>query len=342
MEISLFSGFELTSIPPLLLNYEQNMTEMLHGFYNNNLWFIFANVSSECPICVQYSIRSGFIVSSIRPAYARIFPVSREDLAADMFFHTQMGSNLLKDITDDDLITWFQKNETYSDDFIFAENESCYRITDTAVNLLKPHTTTVETAMENTSIGTSSTSSTPLELDVTTYTINVDEDSIKNLTDVDQKNISQPLVFTTMLPKKQATTTERVLPPTKQAKSEPKKKTIKKLSKKLVLIKRKKENIDETMHKNVSTDVTSEAPSKLMVDANVYSPKHVNTKKLDVPLKYLESKEDESQIPATFNPEKKNDRYLLLDKEQLWGMLREVVDDELNKSIKLEEIAKKN
>jgi len=48
-------------------------------------------------------------VGSLRPAFARIYPVGRSDLGAETFFHTQRGSPLLDGLTDDDLITWFGK-----------------------------------------------------------------------------------------------------------------------------------------------------------------------------------------------------------------------------------------
>lgn len=204
MEVTLFSGFELNSIPPLLLNPQ--VTNMLHGFYDNNLWFIFANVTRNCLVCVQYSIRSGFIVASIRPAYARIYPVGREDLGADTFFHTPAGSSLLRDITEDDLFTWFRHNGS---------------------GLIK-----------------------------------------------EQENVETSTV--------------------------------------------KAEITVRSAEKTIST-----------------TTKHVNTKKQEIPSKYLKNDEvKDEEIAATFAPEIKNDRYLLLDKEQLWGMLKEVINDEINKKIK--------
>lgn len=83
------------------------MAEMQHGTHHNNLWFIFANISTACPVCVQYNARSSFVISSIRPAYAKIYPVAREDLAAETFFHALGRSTLLNSVTSDDLITWF-------------------------------------------------------------------------------------------------------------------------------------------------------------------------------------------------------------------------------------------
>lgn len=52
-----------------------------------------------------------FVLSSLRPAFASIYPATRPDLAAEIFFHTKPGSPLLKGITEDDLITWFGKTD---------------------------------------------------------------------------------------------------------------------------------------------------------------------------------------------------------------------------------------
>lgn len=51
-------------------------------------------------------------MSSLRPAFATIYPATRPDLAAELFFHTKPGSPLLKGIIEDDLITWFGKTDT--------------------------------------------------------------------------------------------------------------------------------------------------------------------------------------------------------------------------------------
>ncbi|PSN44641.1 hypothetical protein C0J52_07735 [Blattella germanica] len=48
-------------------------------------------------------------VGSLRPAFARVYPAGRSDLGAETFFHTRRESPLLDGLTDDDLITWFGK-----------------------------------------------------------------------------------------------------------------------------------------------------------------------------------------------------------------------------------------
>lgn len=71
-------------------------------------------ISSTCPVCVTYEARSKFVITSLRPAFAKIYPSSRPDLAVETFFHARPGSPLLRGITDDDFITWFDKTELAS------------------------------------------------------------------------------------------------------------------------------------------------------------------------------------------------------------------------------------
>lgn len=59
-------------------------------------------------------MRSKFVITSLRPAFAKIYPSTRPDLAVETFFHARPGSPLLRGITDDDFITWFDKTELAS------------------------------------------------------------------------------------------------------------------------------------------------------------------------------------------------------------------------------------
>lgn len=343
MEVSLFSGFEPTSLPPLLMNLEQTTTEMLHGYYDNNMWFVFANVSSGCPVCVQYSIRSAFVISSIRPSYARIFPVAREDLAADTFFHTQMGSSLLKDITDDDLITWFNKNETSSGDSVFKEGANCQKIfkLDKETTTAAPIESTTDFDHVNTNTPHPSSIENP---DVVTYTINVDSGSLNNLglKETTTRNFAHtsttPLPTTEkILATEHAPTTEKILTLIVENQED----DIQKLSRQKNVsppldnvIVTKRENILHKENKTSSANksVIAKQNSKTNKEVDVsYPSKHVNTKKIELPLKYLDTKDRDDNEPETFSPENKNDKYLLLDKEQLWGLLKEVVNDVINK-----------
>lgn len=63
---------------------------------------------------MTYEARSKFIITSLRPAFAKIYPSTRPDLAVETFFHARPGSPLLRGITDDDFITWFDKTELAS------------------------------------------------------------------------------------------------------------------------------------------------------------------------------------------------------------------------------------
>nr|CAB3506278.1 unnamed protein product [Spodoptera littoralis] len=83
-------------------------------FKGESVWFVFANISSTCPVCVTYEVRSKFVITSLRPAFAKIYPSTRPDLAVETFFHARPGSPLLRGITDDDFITWFDKTELAS------------------------------------------------------------------------------------------------------------------------------------------------------------------------------------------------------------------------------------
>lgn len=75
---------------------------------------LYLQISSTCPVCVTYEARSKFIINSLRPAFAKIYPSTRPDLAVETFFHARLGSPLLRGITDDDFITWFDKTELAS------------------------------------------------------------------------------------------------------------------------------------------------------------------------------------------------------------------------------------
>lgn len=62
-------------------------------------------------MCVHFAARSSHVISGLRPAFARVYPSARSDLAAETFFHTHRGSSLLAGITEDDIVTWFGRAE---------------------------------------------------------------------------------------------------------------------------------------------------------------------------------------------------------------------------------------
>ncbi|KAG7309735.1 hypothetical protein JYU34_004232 [Plutella xylostella] len=113
LEVSLFSGYELHSVNPVVLD-GASFADLHYGSRGESIWFVFANISSTCPVCVTYQARSHFVITSLRPAFAKIYPSTRPDLAVETFFHATAGSPLLRGITDDDFITWFDKTELAS------------------------------------------------------------------------------------------------------------------------------------------------------------------------------------------------------------------------------------
>ncbi|CAH2261901.1 jg6984 [Pararge aegeria aegeria] len=116
LESSLFSGYELHSVNPVVLD-GATFAKLHYGSRGESVWFVFANISSTCPVCVTYEARSKFVITSLRPAFAKIYPSSRPDLAVETFFHARPNSPLLRGITDDDFITWFDKTQIASLEF---------------------------------------------------------------------------------------------------------------------------------------------------------------------------------------------------------------------------------
>lgn len=412
LEVSLFSGFELASITQIVVNPTESMAEMQHGYFANNIWFVFANISTNCPICVQYVVHSTFIISSLRPAFARIYPAFREDLAAETFFHAAEGSSLLKGTTDDDLITWFGKNSTRAGNFSLEQFWVC-EVNGVPVK----EKTTTEAPQSTTPIPLLNTN-TPYSLhkienlSVVTYTINVDNNSINNLSEALPENeliVPTAIIFnenTTEVSDQQSSTmttpniidniiiqekdtekkvsgySEEVLQKIdalddgdKKYKRNPEieemiKKTIQTIANptnynlKETNVAEKSTNksglnttiakpmdvkLETTKPPNIittspfttpthgqeetetSTKFVERVSKELIVDTNVSPPKHINVEKHNVPLKLIQNAKEEEGRSVTFAPEIKNDRYLLLDKEELWGMLREAVSDEMNK-----------
>ncbi|CAA9993348.1 unnamed protein product [Nesidiocoris tenuis] len=64
-------------------------------------------VPSDCAVCIDFSMRSEFIINRLRPGLARAYPSGRPDLVSEQFFHARRGSPLLAGTSEDDLITWF-------------------------------------------------------------------------------------------------------------------------------------------------------------------------------------------------------------------------------------------
>ncbi|KRT82513.1 hypothetical protein AMK59_3818, partial [Oryctes borbonicus] len=343
MEISLFSGFELASAPPTLLDLRENILEMQHGYHGNNIWFIFANITNSCPICVQYLARSVFVISSLRPAYARVYPASREDLAAETFFHTKNKSNLLKGITDDDLITWFGSNGTAPENAFYDSKCAASKKDERALESLDKNISYSPKKVQN--------------LTIVTYSININQNANRSEENVKTQWIIEP----TAIPLKTNSThntpnntievrfqsADEIILQLQNAtanSTEDKEKSSKNQFKKLLKIKsiineKKTKKIPKSKPLEIATSTpiptaSSSDPQQkeLIVDMNVSPPKHINTDKQVFPVKFLEKPKDDDEKQVTFAPEEKDDKYILLDKEELWGMLKEVVSDEIRKS----------
>ncbi|XP_073972114.1 C3 and PZP-like alpha-2-macroglobulin domain-containing protein 8 isoform X4 [Rhodnius prolixus] len=114
IEVHLFSGFEVMSVNP-------NEFEVNYGSRGDRVWFVVSNVTSSCAVCIEFSARSEYIIGRLRPAFARVYPAGRADLAAELFFHTHKGSPLLAETSDDDLITWFGTNRAGESDGLSSD-----------------------------------------------------------------------------------------------------------------------------------------------------------------------------------------------------------------------------
>ena len=287
---------------------------MEHGYRSNDAWFVFANVSDGCPVCVQYLARSTFVVSSLRPAFARVFPSAREDLAAETFFHTRAGSNLLRGITDDDIITWFGTNG--------AEAENGVGDGQCAVNRQKKvNNTTNADINEDVDLDIDkviiepavapANGSTQTKGNARQITTDIADEIILQVLDVEQSSGKQI-----------NRNTHKVL--AAQVDEE-----------KSDAVNFRRKNVENTTEDEQLVQNTKFAKptqpnrlikksrsSELAVDVNVSPPKRVNTARRAMPA--TASGED---VPsAKFAPENKDDRYVLLDREVLWDMLREAVD----------------
>lgn len=371
LEINLFSGFELTTTPPQLLNPPQDMAEMQHGSNDNKLWFIFANITTTCPVCVQFTARSIFVITGLRPAYTKIYPATREDLAAETFFHAKYKSSLLKSVTSDDMITWFGLNRTNDETFQFPVNckpKNLYGTT--AINPFT-YNLTMDESMEASPV--------PHKINVisvSTYTINVDNSSITNLTDekelgkesftenpmeinfdttssfpiVSQK-LTDKMIQENLIPEEdnikfveELTTVDNILEENNTAAD-----TDNEINTESVIV------TSETTHRSerevtnieimpalvsttdiIITQTFDQNPTEghRISELTIPSPiKHVNKEEVHtIPTKYEKSKKEIGEKMA-FAPEIKNDQYILLNKEALWGMLKEVVDDEFRRNV---------
>lgn len=331
------------------------------------MWFVFANVTSNCPICVQYLVRSGYVISSLRPAYARIYPTAREDLAAETFFHMQSNSVLASGITDDDLITWFGKNSTQKlrNHLDLEHYPGCEHFTNASkagIYVRNPNTKTI-----------ANTLTTQIYLPNNTTSKNKEPNNLQNNSRLHNiphaiKNYSMYHNSTNL----KINISRNIMNASKE--NQFNSSTI--ISKKIVLLKKHNfmsntSNNDNNLAKNVSLNQykkeikTSNAPVKEFKKNNYYKivkgpttnsrnntsslknkiqndkdaraiNKHVNKEIQKIPVKYKDRVRDVSLTSTTESvfPEDKDDKFLVLDKNTLWGLLREVVHDEIDKKDK--------
>ncbi|KAF9791809.1 hypothetical protein SFRURICE_020208 [Spodoptera frugiperda] len=221
LESSLFSGYELHSVNPVVLD-GATFADLHYGSRGESVWFVFANISSTCPVCVTYEVRSKFVITSLRPAFAKIYPSTRPDLAVETFFHARPGSPLLRGITDDDFITWFDKTELASlktstsidnicecgricsRDYEFRKNyeehtEATTENVDTTTEQSSTITTTEPSTTEEITSTETSTSASTTEI-VTTQdpTTTTDKTTTDNLSTIKIESIDDPIIIPTV------------------------------------------------------------------------------------------------------------------------------------------------
>ncbi|XP_044761651.1 C3 and PZP-like alpha-2-macroglobulin domain-containing protein 8 [Coccinella septempunctata] len=347
MEITLFSGFELVQTSPQLISSPEIMAEMQHGSNSNNIWFIFANVSTSCPICVRFKAHSTFIISSLRPSYARIYPVGREDLAADTFFHTQDGNYLLNSITDDDLITWFGRNGTDGQELRANLPKECLPLTSTILDETTTDTVS-STEPNNTKTNEVESNDIPFQprkkevLSIATYTINVENGSIngeRKLTKTEDEQSTVYHKFTTLSPpllpnpetgNKEHMIQSNLIPDLILKKTSiQSQKLIETKTMNQVSVNKTKLVEKDKIYMKTNIDTTQETTTKPVQRSSEhgYLPKYVNTNVRESPIKYLNLKRTTETPKIVFIPEIKNDKYVLLDKEEIWSLLKEIVND---------------
>lgn len=317
LEISLFSGYELFSINPI----PNSPPNLQHGSQANNLWFVFANVTSNCPICVQYLVRSSYVISSLRPAYARIYPASREDLAAETFFHMfSENSPLVSGITDDDYITWFGKNDTKN-------------ITD------------LENYAGCENVDSKTTTPSPTSIKTTTLPgIFSQKVSLpKKLNDTKKKNGNsttgpQNKTVVTLMSKNRLNIT--IIPSKKTIVKNKSTNVVTKIQKKIALLTLTAQNKTKSKAAQERTTIptTTQIPATTTTQINQKSEvsssstheksKHVNKELHEIPKDNTVLEETSTQETDFLS--NKDSKFLILDKNELWGMLREVVQDEFD------------
>ncbi|XP_030749609.1 C3 and PZP-like alpha-2-macroglobulin domain-containing protein 8 [Sitophilus oryzae] len=372
MEVTLFSGFEITPNPPQLLNPPREMAEMQHGSHANTLWFVFANISVTCPVCVQYNVRSPYVITGRRPAYARVYPVTRHDLAAETFFHVQGKSSMLSSITTDDVITWFGVDGIGSTGMVIPDEcmKKLVRLNSTKDETTSSSVTFVTRSPEKVNFISLATRAFEIEQNLSAENKNKDvftTERPRASTIVPESD--EEYITTTEL--SEVDSVKKVL--LGQVKTSPVKLKIFKPNTKTsrhfeTAGLRSEEKNSRTTPNELSHDYkltqvykpdqTLETPQLLTGKSSptvpwthqtTYAPttptgtassvvqtiRHVNTAQIqDVPEKFVRLKVEngDDSKEANFDVESKHYEYVLLNKESLWSMLKEAMDEKFIKN----------
>ncbi|XP_066993511.2 C3 and PZP-like alpha-2-macroglobulin domain-containing protein 8 [Anabrus simplex] len=325
LEITLFSGFQLDLVSPVA-------ADVHHGYQEEKVWFVLANVSSACPLCVRFTARSMFVVSALRPAFARVYPADREDLGAETFFHTEKGSSLLADITDDDLITWFGKTDrgephpssNFSD---MCECGQVCPITDSDpssnnTNITQNDTHLTLTRAEEAVMNISKTKQLPLEF--IKRNISKEDESLNDSLSTEAVNND------VLLSAEQPVLRFKPVIYTKSAKSAVVATNISSDRNSVNRI-----TVNRTTENENSTDDPMKTSSEPKSDESI-SPSTTSSAQQVRSINKEKHHTSEDSSPSTsqqsgISEAPEEDKLFILDRNTLWGMLREVVDVELSK-----------
>ncbi|KAJ9599485.1 hypothetical protein L9F63_010017, partial [Diploptera punctata] len=333
LEVTLFSGFQLLTVSPVVIDNSGNIADIHHGSRADKIWFVLTNVSNTCALCVRYTIHSVFVVGSLRPAFARVYPAGRSDLGAETFFHTHRESPLLEGLTDDDLITWFGKTGAGQPQLSsnFSEmcecGQTCPDLDDTATSTndadINDNTPSLITDMDATNI---------IVFNKLSETGNVSTlfDNESNTTETNI-NIQTSTISVTNVTQILNNSEVRI---GNQTSSESPSKTISEDVSHNELIKsndnltskfaKRMDKIDEEIYnKTSSTDVSTGTPQQIR---SINKERHhISSEMLPPTLTTEESS------PPQHSGLDGSDKLFVLDRDTLWGMLREVVHVELDK-----------
>lgn len=352
LEVTLFSGFEVSPNPPQLLNAPQKMAEMQHGSRGNKVWFIFANISTPCPVCVQYNARSTFVISAIRPAYAKVYPVSREDLAADVFFHARGASALLNSVVSEDVNMWFGANDGLYERFevpTACEKKEVVagarnvpgeiQVNSKDVKMVSLMAYTINAESESTKLGdTTQRTDATTEFSSSSFSSNTEPEHPSTIEPVKfykAKKVVDPKFRKVLIGQvqtgKASTTSMKFDRKVSKLISKEKPKLAQNISAptKLPKVISTTPAAEPRTHQTitVSTTKSSKVPEKKIKHSNVIH--HVNTEQIhEIPQKLVKEKVENEDNGIVDHADS---QYVLLNKDSLWDMLKEAVSDDVKR-----------